>query len=91
MDMVIAGFKGYWEQFLSWFLEIPLPGQILMIVGVIAILALVCVGVYYLLKGVAYLVYYVLKGVGYLIFYIFSNYLYETVSLYYFINTLSAF
>jgi hypothetical protein len=73
INMDFSVFRIYWEQFLNWFLEIPLPGQILMIVGIIAILTLVCVGVYYLLKGVAYLVYYVLKGVGYLIFYIFKG------------------
>jgi len=78
-----SGFRIYWEQFLNWFLEIPLPGQILMIVGVIAILALVCVGVYYLLKGVAYLVYYVLKGVGYLIYYIFKGIYLLIEGLYY--------
>jgi hypothetical protein len=86
MNMDFSGFRIYWEQFLNWFLEIPLPGQILMIVGVIAILALVCVGVYYLLKGVAYLVYYVLKGVGYLIFYIFKGIYLLIEGLYYLIS-----
>ena len=73
MNMVLSVIKDYWQQFLGWFLEIPLVGQILIIVGAIAIVALVCVGVYYLLKGIAYLVYYILKGVGYLIFYIFKG------------------
>lgn len=61
--MDFSSFRIYWEQFLNEFLEIPLLGQILMIVAVIAILALVSVGVYYLLKGVVYLVYYTFKGI----------------------------
>jgi hypothetical protein len=63
INIDFSGFRIYWEQFLNWVLEIPLPVQILMIVGVITILTLVFVGVYYLLKGFAYLVYYIFKGI----------------------------
>jgi hypothetical protein len=53
----------YWQEFASWFLNIPIYGQILVLFGAVAILILVGVLVYYILKGVAYLVYYILKGV----------------------------
>ncbi|TFG16918.1 MAG: hypothetical protein EU531_04905 [Promethearchaeota archaeon] len=52
----------YWEEFASWFLNIPIYGQILVIFGAVAILIIAGVLVYYILKGVAYLVYYILKG-----------------------------
>lgn len=52
----------YWEEFASWFLNIPIYGQVLVIFGAVAILILVGVLVYYILKGVVYLVYYILKG-----------------------------
>ena len=56
-----------WQEIVDWFLVQPLYGQILVLVGVIAVLALAVVIVYYVLKGVAYLVYYILKGVYYLL------------------------
>jgi len=86
MEMDFSGFEFYVEQFLNWFLEIPLYGQILMIVGAIAIVALVLVGVYYLLKGIAYLIYYILKGVGYFIYYIFKGIYLLFEGLYYLIS-----
>ncbi len=86
MDMIIEGSKAYWGQFLSWFLEIPLLGQILLIAGTIAILVLVCVGVYYILKGTAYLVYYILKGTAYLVYYIFKGMYMLFEGLYYLIS-----
>lgn len=49
----------YWEEFASWFLNIPIYGQILVIFGAVAILILVGVLVYYILKGV----YLLLKGI----------------------------
>jgi hypothetical protein len=52
----------YWEQFLEWFLAMPIYFQALLIVGVVAVLVLTVIIVYYVLKGVAHLVYYILKG-----------------------------
>ncbi|MFW9876961.1 MAG: hypothetical protein ACFFG0_28030 [Candidatus Thorarchaeota archaeon] len=56
-----------WEEIMNWYIAQPLYGQILVIIGLIAILALAVVVLYYILKGVAYLVYYVLKGIYYLL------------------------
>lgn len=56
-----------WQGIVDWFLAQPIYGQILVLVGVIAVLVLAVVIVYYVLKGVAYLVYYLLKGVYYLL------------------------
>jgi len=53
----------YWQEFLQWFLSIPIYGQVLVVVGAVAVLILAGIIVYYVLKGVAYLVYYILKGV----------------------------
>lgn len=58
----VNGFIIPWEEFVNWFAIQPIYGQILLLVGVIALLALVITLVYYLLKGAAYLVYYILKG-----------------------------
>ena len=60
-----------WEQFIVWFLSIPIEAQVLVIIGVVASLILVGVIVYFVLKGVAYLVYYILKGVYLLLKWIF--------------------
>ena len=60
-------FSMYWQEIIDWFVVQPIYGQILILVGVIALLALAVVIVYYVLKGVAYLVYYLLKGVYYLL------------------------
>ncbi|TFG25812.1 MAG: hypothetical protein EU533_00680 [Promethearchaeota archaeon] len=57
----------YWQEFLEWFLSIPMYGQALVIVGAVAVVALAGILVYYVLKGVAYLIYYILKGVYYLL------------------------
>ncbi len=86
MDTIIEGSKLYWGQFLSWFLEIPLLGQILIIAGAIAILVLACVGVYYILKGAAYLVYYSFKGAGYVVYYVFKGTYMLFEGLYYLIS-----
>ncbi len=51
-----------WEEIVRWFGIQPIYAQILILVGVIALLALVITLVYYIFKGAAYLVYYLLKG-----------------------------
>ena len=56
-----------WEEIVNWYLVQPIYGQILVLIGVIALLALAVVILYYILKGVAYLVYYIIKGVYYLL------------------------
>ncbi len=53
----------YWEEFMTWFLSMPIPAQVLIIIGTIASLILAVVIVYFVLKGVGYLIYYILKGV----------------------------
>ena len=57
----------YWEEFMSWFLSIPIYAQVLLIIGAVAVLVLAVILVYYVLKGTAYLIYYILKGTFYLI------------------------
>ena len=57
----------WYMEFVDWYLVQPIYGQILTIVGIIAILALVITVVYYIIKGIAYLVYYILKGTYYLL------------------------
>jgi hypothetical protein len=57
----------WWENILNWYLAQPLYGQILVLVGVIAVLTLAIVIVYYVLKGVVYLIYYICKGMFYLL------------------------
>jgi hypothetical protein len=53
----------WYNEFIDWYLAQPIYGQIFILVGIIAILALVIVVIYYILKGIAYLVYYILKGI----------------------------
>jgi len=53
----------YWEDFVRWFFQIPIYGQVLVLFGAVALLILVGILVYYILKGVAYLIYYLLKGI----------------------------
>ena len=55
------------QEFLQWFLSVPIYGQVLVVVGAVAVLILAVVVVYYVLKGVAYLIYYILKGVYFLL------------------------
>lgn len=57
----------WWQDIVNWYLAQPLYGQILVLVGVIALLALAVVIAYYVIKGVAYLVYYIIKGIYYLL------------------------
>jgi hypothetical protein len=56
-----------WQEIVNWFLAQPIYAQVLVIIGVFAVLVLAVILVYYILKGVAYLVYYLLKGVYYLL------------------------
>jgi len=56
-----------WQEIVDWYLAQPVYGQIFILIGIFALLALAVVIVYYVLKGVAYLIYYVLKGVYYLL------------------------
>ena len=56
-----------WQEIVDWFLIQPIYAQILVLVGVFAVLTLAVILVYYILKGVGYLVYYILKGVYYLL------------------------
>lgn len=55
-----------WQEIVDWFLIQPLYAQILVLIGVFAVLTLAVILVYYILKGVGYLIYYILKGVYYL-------------------------
>ncbi|MHA1490849.1 MAG: hypothetical protein ACTSRI_14540 [Promethearchaeota archaeon] len=63
----VGNYSFTWQEIVNWFLNLPRPGQILIIIGIVALIVLTCVGVYYLIKGIAYLIYYLLKGVFYLL------------------------
>jgi len=63
----ISVFGTPWQEVVDWYLAQPVYGQILVLIGAFALLALAVVIVYYVLKGVAYLIYYILKGVYYLL------------------------
>jgi len=65
MEVYIFGLT--WEEIVAWFLAQPIYAQVLVLIGVFAVLTLAVILVYYILKGVAYLVYYILKGVYYLL------------------------
>ena len=68
MKMVLQRYSGLsWQIFVSWFLGLPLFGQILVAVGLVTIIVLVFIGIYYLLKGIGYLIYYILKAIYYVI------------------------
>lgn len=56
-----------WQEIVNWFLAQPIFAQVLVLIGVFAVLVLAVILVYYILKGVGYLVYYLLKGVYYLL------------------------
>ena len=53
----------YWQESMTWFLSMPIPAQVLVIIGAVASLILTILIVYFVLKGVGYLIYYILKGV----------------------------
>ena len=57
----------WYNEFVEWYLVQPIYGQILSIIGIIALLALVITLIYYVIKGIAYLFYYILKGIYYLL------------------------
>ncbi len=62
---------GFWYNvFVDWFVEQPIYGQILTLIGLITLLILAITLVYYTIKGIAYLVYYIFKGIYYLLKYI---------------------
>jgi hypothetical protein len=61
-----------WENFINWYLNLPLYGQILIIISAFAIIIASIVLVYYILKGLGYLLYYLFKGIYYLFKGIFS-------------------
>ena len=65
--MISQSYRFYWQDFVVWFLSLPLFYQIVVGVGIATIVVLVLIGVYYLLKGIAYLIYYILKGIYYAI------------------------
>lgn len=56
-----------WQEIANWFLVQPIFAQVLVLIGVFAVLTLAVILVYYILKGVGYLIYYILKGVYYLL------------------------
>ncbi len=62
---------GFWYNvFVDWFVEQPIYGQVLTLIGLITLLILAITLVYYTIKGIAYLVYYIFKGIYYLLKYI---------------------
>ncbi len=67
IEMIAQSNNIYWQEFVAWFLSLPLSYQIIVGVGIATIVILIIIGVYYLLKGIAYLIYYILKGVYYVI------------------------
>ncbi|MFX0039623.1 MAG: hypothetical protein ACFFCY_13035 [Promethearchaeota archaeon] len=56
-----------WQEIVDWFLAQPIYAQVLVLIGVFAVLVLAVILVYYILKGVGYLIYYLLKGIYYLL------------------------
>jgi hypothetical protein len=64
--MILQSYRFNWQWFVSWFLDLPLFGQILVAIGIFTIITLLLVGIYYLLKGIAYLIYYICKGIYYI-------------------------
>ncbi len=62
---------GIWYNiFVEWYLQQPLYGQVLAIIGIVALLALAVTLLYFIIKGIAYLIYYTFKGIFYLLKYI---------------------
>ena len=56
-------FGMYWQYFVDWFFTLPLIGQIMVIVGIFAAIALTLIIIYYVIYGIGYLIYYILKGI----------------------------
>ena len=67
MGILTTVWDRIWSDPIGWFLEFPLFGQVLIIIGLIALTIAALVLAYYILKGVAYLLYYLFKGL-YLLF-----------------------
>jgi len=65
--MIFQNYDFSWQEFVTWFLSLPLFYQILVGVGIVTIIVLILVGVYYLLKGIGYLIYYIFKGIYYIL------------------------
>ncbi|MFX1325195.1 MAG: hypothetical protein ACFE8N_09565, partial [Promethearchaeota archaeon] len=61
-DNIGDTFYLWYNEFIDWYLVQPIYGQILVIIGLIALLALAIIVAYYIIKGIAYLIYYILKG-----------------------------
>jgi hypothetical protein len=57
----------WFNEFIDWYLIQPHYGQVLVGIGIVALLALIITLVYYILKGIAYLVYYIMKGMYYIL------------------------
>jgi hypothetical protein len=57
----------WYNEFIDWYLVQPIYGQVLVIIGIIAIITLVIVIAFYTIKGSVYLIYYILKGIYYLL------------------------
>ncbi len=64
---IIDNLTLWYNEFINWYLVQPIYGQILSIIGIIAILTLIITLVYYIIKGIAYLIYYILKGIYYIL------------------------
>ncbi len=76
----------WYNIFVEWYLEQPIYGQVLAIIGIITLLALVITLVYYVIKGIAYLVYYVFKGLYLLLKYIGYGFYKLTEGFYYLVS-----
>ncbi|MFX1375299.1 MAG: hypothetical protein ACFFA0_05765 [Promethearchaeota archaeon] len=55
-----------WNDPIGWFLELSLFGQLVLLIGIIAIAIGLIFLTYYILKGLAYLLYYLFKGIYFL-------------------------
>ncbi len=55
------------EQLADWYFSLPLFGQVLIVLSIIAILALIFAIIFYIILGLGYVVYYLLKGLYYLL------------------------
>ena len=57
----------WYNEFIEWYLVQPIYGQVLAIIGIIALLSLAVIAIYYVIIGISYLIYYTLKGIYYLL------------------------
>jgi len=69
-ENLLENISVWYNIFLEWYSQQPLYGQVLAIIGIIAILVSIVILIYYIIKGIAYLIYYSIKGVFYLLKYI---------------------